>query len=64
MCQATLICKGAHSGDPSLTLIKYYTNKCNNTTVPRAMSSRDSAKSAYFCDQNPAEDIQEGPAEV
>lgn len=58
MCQATLIHKGAHNSDPSLTLIKYYTNKYKNTTVPQAMSARDDAESAYICDQDPAEDIR------
>ena len=58
MCQATLIPNGVqiHSGDPSLALIKDYTNKCKNTTVPQAMSAKDSAKSAYICDQDPDED--------
>ena len=40
-------------------------HKCKNTTVPQAMSAKDSAKSAYICDQDPDEDdIREGPAEV
>lgn len=64
MCQASLICKGGHSSDTSVTLIKHYTNKCKNTTVTRAMSARARAKSAYICDQDPAEDNQEEPAEV
>lgn len=50
--------KGMHSGDPSLTLVKDYTNQRKNTTVPSAMTARDSAKAAYVCDQEPGRELQ------
>ena len=56
-----MISKGTGSGDPSLALIQDYTNKCKNATVPHAITARDSAQSAYICDQDPAGDIRERP---
>lgn len=54
-----MISKGTGSGDPSPALIQDYTNKCKNATVPHAITTRNSAQSAYICDQDPAGDVKE-----